>query len=146
MNGSFEESYVRFRGFLAENGYSREPVWITRKDVLLSERRLLYVKIPLPNSNREHARVIFETAMNRYSGVSFSAVCETDHSTLCTAWAPADESDRQYAMCPKTGLKMSARTVESRVRTKEVRSSLFWWYLQFRYRKNEALKDPLFWG
>jgi hypothetical protein len=147
MSASFEESCVNFRDFLAQNGHTHQLAWITSSDVLLIGPRLLYVKLPLPNSNREYARAVFETAMKTQSGVSLSAVGETDHATLCTVWSPTDESERQYAMHSKTNLKMSARTVESRVRAREVRNGYYWWYLQLRWRKNnKALKDQLFWG
>ena len=145
MSTSFEESCVRFREFLLKNGYAHEPAWITPKDVLLGGRRL-YVRLPLGNSNRDYVRVVFQTAMNGQAGVSFKAVGETDQSTLCTVWSPADESERQRAMCSKTDLKMSANTGESRIRSKEVRSGFVWWCLQLRYRKNKALKEFLFWG
>jgi hypothetical protein len=145
MSASFEESCVRFREFLFKNGYAHEPAWITPDDVLLSGRRL-YVRGPPGNINREYARQVFQTAMNAQAGVSFSAVGETDRSTLCRVWTPADESERQRAMCSKTDLKMSANTGDSRIRGKEVRSGFVWWWLQLRYRKNDALKDFLFWG
>jgi hypothetical protein len=146
MSASFEESCVRFREFLVQNGYAHEPAWITPNDVLLGGRRLLFVKLPLPSSNRERARVVFETAMKEQSGVSFSTVCETDRATLCTVWSPADESERQYAMSSKTDLKMSAKAGEGRFRGKEVKSGFFWWFLRLWYRKNEGLKDQLFQG
>jgi hypothetical protein len=146
MSASFEESCARFREFLANNGYAHEAVWITPKDVLLSGRRLVYVRLPIPGGNREHARALFDTAMKEQSGVSFKTVCETDYATLCTVWVPADDSERQHAMCSKADLKMSAATSEGRVRGKEVRSGFLWRYLQLRYRKNQALKDQLFWG
>jgi len=116
------------------------------EDVLLSGQRLLYVKLPIPNSNGECARTLFEAAMKGHSGVTFKAVCETDHATLCAVWVPTDDSERQYAMCSKTDLKMSAATGNSKIRGKDVRSGLLWRFLQLRYRKNQSLKDQLFWG
>src|SRR5882757_6131371 len=98
MSPSFEESCVRFRQFLVENGYSHGPAWTTREDVLLGRRRKLYARFPIPNRNREHARSLFEAAMNEQTGVSFSAVCETDRTTLCRVWVPADDTERKYAM------------------------------------------------
>jgi hypothetical protein len=146
MSASFEESCARFRTFLASSGYARELVWITPNDVLCSRERLLYVKLPIPKSNHEHARAHFDAAMKEQSGVSFKVVRETDYAALCTVWVPADNSERQYAMCSKTDLKMSAATGERRVRGKEIRSGFLWKYLQLRYRKDQAFKDQIFWG
>jgi hypothetical protein len=146
MSASFEESCARFCEFLAANGYTRELAWITPQDVLLSGTRLLYVRVPIPNSNQEHARALFDAAMKEQSGVSFKTVCETDYATLCTVWVPTDDSEGQNAMCSKTDLKMSAAIGESRVRGKQVRSGFLWRYLQFRYRKNQVHKGQLFWG
>jgi hypothetical protein len=115
MSLSFEESCSRYRDFIAENGYPRDLVWITQKDVLLSGKRFLYVRLPIPESNREHARALFDAAMKEQSGVSFRKVCETEHATLCSVWVPADGSERQYAMCSQKDLKMSAANGESRV-------------------------------
>jgi hypothetical protein len=146
MSASFEESCARFSEFLADNGYAHAPVWITPKDVLLGGQRLLYVKLPIPEGNQKRARTLFDTAMKEQSGVSFKTVCETDGATLCTVWVPADDSERERAMCSKTDLKMSLSPCESRVRGKEVRSGLLWRYLQLHYRKSQTLKDQLFWG
>jgi hypothetical protein len=146
VNASFEESCVRFREFLAGNGYSSEFARITSEDVLVGGRPLLYVKLPNPDRARDDARARFEEAMKKESGVSFKAVCETDHRTLCTVWAPRDDSEREYAMCSKTDLKMSVPAGASRMRGKEVQSRLLWFYLQLRYRANRAGKDLLFWG
>ena len=84
--------------------------------------------------------------MKEHSGVSFHAVCETDHRTLCTVWVPRDEDERQRAMCSKTDLKTTVPVDASRVRGREVRSRLVWWYLQLRYRGTKTNKEFLFWG
>jgi hypothetical protein len=146
VSASFEESCARFREFLAGNGYSRDFVWITAEDVLLSTRGLLYVKLPNPDHARYDARSRFETAMKEQCGVSFKAVCESDHKTFCTVWAPNDDSEGERAMCSKADLKMSVPVGVSRVPGKEVRNRLLWWWLRLRHRGNQTGKDHLFWG
>jgi hypothetical protein len=89
MSASFDESCVLFRGFLAKNGYANELVWITPSDVLAADR-LLYVRVPVSDSNQENARAPFDTAMKGQLGVSFSTICQTDQSTMCSVWVPAD--------------------------------------------------------
>src|SRR5260370_37513455 len=97
MTPSFEESYLRFRVFLTKNGFARETVWITSEDVILGGERLLYVKLPVPNSNHDHARGVFESATNKKSGVSFSAIGETDAATPRTVCIPDDVLARHYS-------------------------------------------------
>jgi hypothetical protein len=144
VSASFEDSCASFRDLLAGNGYPHEFVWIASEDVLRGRRRLLYVKLPIPD-RRDDACARFEAAMKEQSGVTFKAVCETDHRTLCAVWVPSNGSERQYSMCSKTDLKMSVPVGKSRVQGKEVRSRLLWWCLRLLYRKQTG-KDNLFWG
>ena len=145
MSSTFEEACIRYSQFLGDNGYHSQILWITPRDILVTDRRSFYVRTPVPASNLERARELFETAIKQQSGVSFSTVCETDHATCCRAWAPADHEERQRAMCPPE-LKMSASTTESRVQGKEVRSRLLWWYLRLRYESRQKNNESLFWG
>src|SRR5258708_20359413 len=45
-----------FRSFLASNGFSPEIIWVKQEDVLLTDRRFLYIKSPISDSNRVQAR------------------------------------------------------------------------------------------
>jgi hypothetical protein len=143
---SFEDFCARFREFLAGNGYSGELAWITSEDALFVGPRSLYVKVPDPDRSQEEARTRFEEAMREHTGVSFKVVCEIAQRTLCTVWVPSDDSERQHAMCSKTELKISAPAENSSLKGREVRSRLFWWYLQMRYRGHQDGKEFLFWG
>jgi len=146
VGASFEESCGRFREFLVSNGYLRDLVWISSDDVLLSGRRVFYVRLPEPDRARDVARARYELAMKDQSSVSFKALCETDHRTLCTVWVPGDDSECERALCSKTELKMSVPAGASRIRAKEVRSRIMWSYLRLRYPGKQAGKDFLFWG
>jgi hypothetical protein len=145
VSSTFEEACIRYGQFLSSNGYRRQILWVTSRDVLVTDRRLFYVRAPVPAHNLERVRELFDTAMREQSGVSFSTVCETEHATCCRVWVPADDEERQRAMCPPE-LKMRASTAESRIRGKEVRSRLLWWYLSLRYGMRQKNIQPLFWG
>ena len=95
MSASFEESCGRFCEFLIRNGYPGEIVWITSDDLLVTGRRLFYVRLPNPDRGRVDARARFEEAAKKQSGVSFRAMFETDHRSLCTVWVPIDDSERE---------------------------------------------------
>jgi hypothetical protein len=71
---TFEESCNRFRRFLNDNGYPGDVIWVTPQDVLFTGRRLLYVKLPVPDGNLNRVREIYDTAVSTHSGVSFSTV------------------------------------------------------------------------
>ena len=105
----------------------------------------MYVRMPVPESNMKEVRNIFDGAMSGHLGISFSTVCATDNVTCCRAWVPVDEGERQRAMCPRD-LKLSAAVGNCRRRGKPVRSRFLWWYLRFRYRRQQAGRDDVFWG
>jgi len=130
---------------LSDNGYPGALVWVTPQDILFTDRRLLYVKLPVPDSNLRHVREIYETAMKEQSGISFSTVCELEQSSCCRVWVPADEDERQRAMCPRD-LKLSACVESSRLPGKAVRSGLLWQYLCIRHRQRQASGRDFFWG
>jgi hypothetical protein len=144
-DSNFDDAQERFREFLAKNGYPTELIWVTPNDVLLTGRKLIYVKLPVPKCNLLRARELFELGMPRQLGVSFRAVCEFKGVTCCYVWVPADQSESQHAFMPRD-LKMSANTGESKVPAMSVNSQTRWHCLKIVHRNKQALKDQLFWG
>jgi hypothetical protein len=142
---TFEKACARYGRFLNENGHSSALLWVTSQDILFTDRRLLYVKLPLPESNLKLVRELFDTAMAQQSGISFSTVCRLDEATCCRAWAPANEEEASRAMCPRD-LKMSAHAESSRFVGEAVRNRLRWRYLHIRYPQREASIGDFFWG
>ncbi len=145
MTSTFEESCVRYSQFLRSNGYPGELIWVNQQDILLTTRRLIYVRLPVSEGNRKVVHDLFNKAMREQSGISFSTVCALDAATCCRAWVPADEEERQRAMCPKD-LKLSVAAASSRLPGKAVRSALLWRYLRVHYRKLQTAIDDVFWG
>jgi hypothetical protein len=139
VDSSFEDAQKRFQEFLVRNGYPKELTWVTPDDVILRDRKLVYVRLPVPASNTLHARELFELGMLRQLGVLLQAVCEIDGTTCCYVWVPVDQAESQYALMPR-GLKMSANMAESRIPARSVRSRIQWHWL----RKKQAMKDGLF--
>src|SRR5580692_10663860 len=136
MTLTFDESCLRFRKFLGDNGYPADLIWITPQELLAGDR-LLYVRLPVPDVNVQRVREVFENAMEQHSGIVFTTVCELDSATCCRAWVPADDDERGRAMCPRD-LKISALKGNSRIRGQGVRSRLKWEYLRFRHRERQA--------
>lgn len=144
-DSNFDKAQERFREFVVKCGYPRELIWIAPSDVLLTGRKLIYVKLPVPESNLLRARELFKLGMPRQLGVLFKAVCEIDGATCCYVWAPAEESESRYALMPRD-LKMSARVEESKIPARSVRSQLQWHFLKILHRKKQAMKGDLFEG
>ena len=145
MGSTFEEASARFQRFLGENGYSEHLIWVTPQDILFSNRRLLYVRLPVPDTNLKRIRALYETAMKEQSGISFSTVCKLSEATCCRAWVPANDDERQRAMCPRD-VKFSAVVESSQIPGKALRSRLVWWYLRVRHRNRQTGGRDFFWG
>jgi hypothetical protein len=143
LRANFEEALGEFRALLKKSGYSGEIVWVTPGDVLLTGKRFVYVRVPLPEENLAEARETHERGTARESGVLFSTVCEMDGSACCSDWSPERYEDGQQGLWSR-GLKMSAKTEESRIPGKAVRSALRWKWLSWRHRKKQALKAFIF--
>jgi hypothetical protein len=143
MSSSFDESLVEFQRFLERNGYPREVIWVTPRDVLVSREPLIYVRVPVPRDNELHVRRLFDLGITQQTGVLFDTVCEGEGVTFSYAWVPCDDLEAEEALMPK-GLKMSAKTGASRMTAKAVRSNMQWLYLWLKYRKEQKLKSHLF--
>jgi hypothetical protein len=140
---SFDEALSKFREFLEGNGYGKDVVWVTSDDVLLSTRRLVYVKVPAPASNEKNVRQLFDSGVAQGMGILLDTVCECGGTTFSYAWVPRHRSEAQQALMP-SGLKMSAQTGSSRVAAKTVKSTLRWSLLRFRYLGQQRFKSTLF--
>lgn len=143
MDPTFDNAENQFRDFLSENGSSPQLMWVTPDDVLLTGRKLIYIKKPVPTSNRSLARELFETGMAQQLGVLFATLCNFEGATCCYVWIPVDRSESQYALMP-TALKMSAHTGDSRMAGKLISSQTYWRCLQILNRNKQALKGQLF--
>jgi hypothetical protein len=141
VSATFDESVTQFQDFLQNNGYSREVVWITPRDVILTRKRLIYVKFPVPRDNERFVRELFELGTTNRRGILFETICSAANIAFCRAWVPANDSERHRFLMPE-GLKMSAHTC--RVAAFTVQNGLHWLFLQLRYANHQALKRVLF--
>jgi hypothetical protein len=49
----FDGALARFRAFLQQNNYSENVVWVMPEDILLTGKRSLYVRVPIPAENEK---------------------------------------------------------------------------------------------
>lgn len=143
MDSSFDESLVKFRRFLRENGYPEKVVWLMPKDVLLSGRRLIYVRVPIPRTNETLACELFALSVSQGRGVLFKTICTIEDTTYAFAWSPKDEDEAEQRQIGN-GLKMSVVIKSSMVAGETVNNMLRWLYLRLRLRGKQMHRAELF--
>ena len=143
MSASFEDSFAEFRQFLSANGYADQVIWLTPDDVILTGRRLVYLRVQSARTNEESARRLFQLGISKQTGVLWGALCEREGATYAYVWVPRDEREAETHLMAE-GLKMSVRAESSRLQAKPIRNPFHWRYLRFRYRKEQKFKEQLF--
>ena len=139
---SFEEAVSRFDDFLRQNGYSPTLLWVEPADLVLPGRRVIYVRVPVPSRNLDHARRRFVFGMTEGLGVIFGTICDLPNTTCCYAWVPKDRRQQQEHLMG-SGLKISAKTESSRVPGIYVTNVIRWQLLKLRYRRRIPLTQDL---
>jgi hypothetical protein len=141
----FGTTVARFRKFLEQNKYAENILWLMPEDVLLSGKRFLYVRVPIPATNETNARNIYDEGVAQGRGLLMSTVCEMGASTCCYIWFPKRPEEEPQGLWPHDGsVKFSAKMKESRVRGKPVKSRLLWAFLRSRHREKQNFKTFLF--
>ena len=143
MVGTFEDSISEFRAFLRKNGYLEKVAWVEPEDVLLSGRRLIYIREPVPETNEQHVRQLLALSQSSHRGILFETICAIRDTTYAFAWTPRDAAEAGRRLMGD-GLKMSATTGLGKVPGKVVRSRLRWKYLQWALRRKQRNKNQLF--
>lgn len=140
---SFEDSVSEFREFLRKNDYPEKVAWVEPGDVLLSGFRLIYVRVPIPRTNEQHVRQLFDLSQSSYIGILFGTICAIKDTTYANAWMPRDAGEAERRLM-SDGLKMSAKTGIGRIPGETVRSLLRWSYLRLKLWRRQRQKDQLF--
>jgi hypothetical protein len=140
---TFDEAVSRFEDFLRQHSYSATLIWVEPTDLVLPGRRAVYVKVPVPLRNLEHARKRFVFGMAEGLGVTFGTICDLPNATCCYAWVPKDRKEQQEHLMG-SGLKISTKTDSSRVPGICVTNAIHWQLLKLRYRKRIPLAQDLF--
>jgi hypothetical protein len=143
MGSSFDESVAEYRNFLEKNGYPSHVIWVTPEDVLVSSGPVIYVRVPVSESNEKSVRQLFDLGISQERGVLFDTLCDGDGLTFSYAWVPRDGAEAEESLMPK-GLKLSAKTGASRVPGRTVGSRLRWAYLQMKNRRHQRMKEQMF--
>ena len=143
MAFSFEDSLSEFREFLQKNDYPEKVEWVEPGDVLLSGRRLIYVRVPVPEMNEQRVRQQFDLSQGSHRGILFGTICAIGDTTYAYAWMPRDAAEAERSLM-SNGLKMSAKTGLGKVPGKAVHNRLWWTYLQWALGGEQQNKNQLF--
>ena len=106
---SFVDAVTKFQEFLKANKYSAEIVWVQPDDVLLTDKRLFYVRVSLPHAREKMAQQMYEEGIARQRGVLFRTICDLDGATGSHVWVPASDDEAARSLMP-SGLKLSVQT------------------------------------
>ena len=105
----FEEAISSYRDFLRLRGLPEHPVWVFRDDVA-SKRGRLAIRVPLPESNGEAARKMYEAARRSGLGVALVAIGRLGASVTCYVSVPRDQDEAEALLFSPESLKMSVPT------------------------------------
>jgi hypothetical protein len=140
---TFEEAVASFESLLRENGYVANLIWAEPRDLILSGRRRIYVRLPVSATNLDCVRERFTSGMSTGRGITFGTICKLQHATCCYAWTPATETERETHLM-SSGLKLSVGVDQSRFTGSTIKSWSRWQLLKIRYRRYSTLKKQLF--
>ena len=70
-SSGFDAAVARFRAFLKANNYSENIVWVMPEDILLTGKRFLYVRVPIPADNERRIRRMYDEGMTQAEAYSW---------------------------------------------------------------------------
>ena len=136
---AFDEAVIQFQSFLGNEGYSRQIVWITPCDILLTGKPMVYLRVSEPGQNLSVVQREYELGTAANLGVKLSSFCDFGKFSYCFVWHPRDKDEAQRALMPADGgLKLSVTNGSSRPIARRVSNRILWWLLKFKYRRENA--------
>lgn len=134
----FETAVTRFRGFLVQQDYPPNLLWLTPNDIVFWGLRYFFWKGDA-TERTSHAKAEYEIAMAQDIGLLLQAHCKTERWAICRVYVPKDDVDAQYRLIPKTGVKMSA-VIDPKPAT-EIGIRFQWLVLKWLKRKGRPCWD-----
>jgi len=146
-DAGFGAAVVRFQKFLRANSYPERILWVMPEDVLVTGKRFVYVRNPIPAINEVKAGRMYEEGVAEGRGLLMSTVCRVNASTYCYIWFPRSVKEVPQGIWPDDGsLKLAAKDKSSSFAGRPIRGRVLWALLKFWHRKNQELKVLLFSG
>jgi hypothetical protein len=141
QSANFEDAVAKFQEFLRTSLYSGEIVWVEPDDVLLTGKRLVYVRVASQTLREKTVRKTYDEGMPQRRGVLFRTICDLGGKTCSHVWAPRSNDEAEGLLMP-VGLKLSVQT--DKIRGVSVKSAIWWAYLRIRYGRKQVLREWLF--
>ena len=140
----FDSAVARFRAFLKLNNYSENVVWVMPEDILLTGKRFLYVRVPIPAENEERIRRMYDDGVAQKRGLVMGTVCMMNQSTYCYLWFPKSADEIPQGVWPTNGdLKLSAMEKSSSPTGRPINQQILWMLLKLWHHKKQGLKGLL---
>jgi len=142
----FDGALARFRAFLKQNNHSENVAWVMPEDILLTGKRFLYVRVPIPAENERRIRRMYDDGAAQGRGLVMGTVCRMNQSTYCYLWFPRSAEEIPQGIWPTNGdLKLSAGEKSSSPAGRPINHWMLWMLLKlWHHRKQCLLKDILF--
>jgi hypothetical protein len=143
LAGEFDQAVQRFQSFLANQGYSPNVVWIEPSDVVLTERKLIYVHHPYLESAEVLARNTFDQGLAFGNGVVLKGLFPKKHATYSFVWFPQDRVEGEHALVPPKEVKLEINPSQP-FKVAIIRSDERWHLLKKRHGCVQFMKTDLF--
>jgi hypothetical protein len=117
----FESAVAKYKGFLAEQGFGTDLLWIFRENAIFYKKRIC-VRWPLPVVNERLAKQLYELGRDKGFGVWLQILCVIDKRPCCFVWFPKDEEEAGYTMMADLKLSVPTQPFESHA----IKSAVTW--------------------
>lgn len=141
----FDAAVARFRAFLELNSYCGNIVCVTPEDVLVTGKRFIYVRVPIPADNESKIRRMYDEGVTQGRGLLMGTVCSMNQSTYCYLWFPKSADETPQGIWPTDGdLKLSAGDKLSGPAGRLINHRALWTLLSLWHHNKQFLRDLLF--
>jgi hypothetical protein len=137
LHPSFDDSVSRFKEFLLKTGYPQEIIWITCADVIFTGGPVIYVRMPVPATNKPKVRKRYDLALQEKRGVLLAALCCVEGFTCCFVWMPSSDLEAESALMPSdpSDVKLSVPAQPGRHSVVIIRNRLRWFCLKLKHHR-----------
>jgi hypothetical protein len=144
LKEDFDHAVQRFRGFLTDQGFSSNVVWIEPSDVILTGGKRIFLYHSGGESASVAARKVFEQGVDSGNGVVLKGLFTKRDATYSFVWFPYDRSEAERAMVPP-GVKLEVSvSLPQNFKVILIRSRERWEELSKRHSSIQFMKLDLF--
>jgi hypothetical protein len=137
---NFDGALARFRAFLKQNNYPENVVWVMTEDILLTGKRFIYVRVPIPAENEERIRRMYDDGVTQGRGLIMGTVCRMNQSTYSYLWFPRSAGEIPQGIWPTNGdLKLSASDKSSSPAGRPIKDQMLWMLLKLWHHRKQSL-------